>query len=237
MRFPAPLIRGRLIQRYKRFLADVLREDGQELTAACPNTGAMLGLTEPGSAIWLSTSDSPSRKYRHTWELVEVGRGRRREFVGINTGLPNRIVAEVVAAGRIDRLGGYETLRREVRYGAASRIDILLEDPSRGRCWIEIKNVHLSRAPGLAEFPDCPTERGVKHLRELSAMTRAGDRAVMVFLIQRLANRFAIASDLDPTYAAAFAAARAVGVEAIALTCRVSPDAIETDSEVPIVAA
>jgi sugar fermentation stimulation protein A len=234
MRLP-PLTRGTLIQRYKRFLADVRLDDGRLVTATCPNTGSMLGLAHPGSTVWLSESDSPTRKYRFTWELVEADLGRGAELVGINTGHPNKLVAEAVMARRIRSLAGYPTLRREVRYGQASRIDLLLECRKKGLCYVEIKNVHLSRRPGLAEFPDSVTARGVKHLAEMSAMVRQGHRAVMVFLIQRsAARRLRLARDIDPAYGAAFDAARAAGVEAIALRCRVGTDEIAVDRPVPI---
>lgn len=237
MKFPSPLIRGRLVQRYKRFLADVVLDDGREITATCPNTGAMLGLCMPGLPIWLSASESPTRKYAHTWELVELGTGRQRSFVGINTSHPNAIVAEALAAGAIPELSGYRSVRREVKYGQSSRIDLLLEDPARGLAYVEIKNVHLLREPGLAEFPDCRTERGVKHLVELTGMVRAGHRAVMIYLIQRTdATRFRPAADIDPKYAAALASARAAGVEAYAVTCRISPEAILADKVLPVLA-
>ena len=185
MRFPSALERGRLLQRYKRFLADVALDSGETVTASCPNTGSMLGLTAPGSRVWLSRSDSQTRKYAHTWEMVEADLGHGPALVGINTGHPNKLVAEAIASSRIKTLTGYQTLRREVRYGEASRIDILLEDARKGRCYVEVKNVHLMRQAGLAEFPDCVTERGAKHLRELAAMAAEGHRSVMVFLIQR----------------------------------------------------
>jgi sugar fermentation stimulation protein A len=235
MRFPTPLIRGRLVQRYKRFLADVRLDTGATVTATCPNTGSMIGLVAPGSLVWLSESDSPTRKYRHTWELVEADLGKGPSLVGINTGHPNKLVAEAIEAGRVKELKGYSGLRREVKYGANSRIDILLEDPAKGLCYVEVKNVHLSRRHGLAEFPDSVTERGAKHLAEMSEMVRQGHRAMMVFLIQRAeASRLALAGDIDPGYLAAFAAARAAGVEAIALRCRVSPEEIAVEKAVPI---
>jgi sugar fermentation stimulation protein A len=235
MRLP-PLLRGTLIRRYKRFLADVRLDDGRSVTATCPNTGSMLGLCAPGSVVWLSRSDVPTRKYPFTWELVEADLGRGSTLVGINTGHPNKLVAEALAAGRVGALTGYPTLRREVRYGQSSRIDLLLECPRRGMCYVEIKNVHLSRRHGLAEFPDSVTARGVKHLGEMSAMVRQGHRAVMVFLIQRSEARgLALARDIDPTYGAAFDAARAAGVEAIALRCRVSTGEIAVDGPVSIV--
>ncbi len=235
MEFAPPLIRGRLIKRYKRFLADVLLDSGETITATCSNTGSMRGLTTPGAAVWLSVSASPTRKYAHTWEVVEADLGEGPVLVGINTNHPNRIVAEAISGGHIPALSGYATLRREVRYGAASRIDILLEDPARGLAYVEVKNVHLSRTPGLAEFPDSVTERGAKHLRELSAMVAAGHRAVMVYLIQRAdARAFAFAADIDPAYARAFVEAEAAGVEAIALACTVTPEAITLARDVPL---
>ena len=236
MKFPSPLVRGRLVKRYKRFLADIALDDGTLVTASCPNTGSMMGLATPGAVVWLSVSASPTRKYPHTWEMVEADLGRGPELVGINTGHPNRLVTEAVAAGEIPEIAGYAALRREVRYGLASRIDLLLEDAAKGSAYVEIKNVHLSRELGLAEFPDSVTERGVKHLVELSAMVAAGHRAIMLYLIQRAdAERFTLAADVDPDYAAAYRTARAAGVEAIAYACRLTPEEIAISKPVPIV--
>jgi sugar fermentation stimulation protein A len=235
MRFPSPLVRGRLIARYKRFLADVALDSGATVTASCPNTGSMLGLAAPGATVWLSRSDSATRKYAHTWEMVETDLGAGPSLVGINTGHPNKLVAEAIAARRIEPLAGYASLEREVKYGEASRIDILLEDAQKGRCYVEVKNVHLMRESGLAEFPDCATARGVKHLRELGRMVAEGHRAVMLFLIQRNdARRFRLASDLDPAYSEAFAQAHAIGVEAMAFACRMSPEEIALDKPIRI---
>lgn len=235
MRFPAPLLRGTLIQRYKRFLTDVRLDDGRLVTATCPNTGSMLGLTTPGSVIWLSESDSPTRKYRFTWELVEADLGKGPALVGVNTGHPNRLVAEALEAKRIKPLAAYPSIRREVKYGRNSRIDILLEGAGVGGCYVEIKNVHLSRTHGRAEFPDCETERGVKHLEEMSQMVREGHRAVMIFLIQRSdAKRFALARDIAPKFATAYDRALSAGVEPMALRCRMSPEEIVVDKPVPM---
>ncbi|MGQ0673090.1 MAG: DNA/RNA nuclease SfsA [Hyphomicrobium sp.] len=235
MRFPRPLIRGTLVQRYKRFLADVTLDAGAAVTATCPNTGSMLGLTAPGSIVWLSESDSPTRKHRHTWELIEADLGQGPTLVGINTQHPNRIVEDALKGGRIEGLAGYAGLRREVKYGLNSRIDLLLEDAAKGLCYVEVKNVHLSRKAGLAEFPDSVTERGVKHLAELSSMVAQGHRAVMVYLIQRAdIRRFGLAADIDPAYAAAYAEAKAAGVEMLAFRCRLTPEEIALDSDVPI---
>lgn len=237
MKFTTPLVRGRLIRRYKRFLADVELDGGETITATCSNTGSMLGLATPGAAVWLSVSTSPTRKYAHTWEMVEADLGQGPTLVGINTNHPNRLVAEAVVAQELPELNGYASLRREVKYGVASRIDLLLEDPAKGLAYVEIKNVHLSRTPGLAEFPDSVTERGAKHLRELTSMVEAGHRAVMVYLIQRGdAERFTFARDIDPRYVEAYIAARAAGVEAIAYACALTPGEIRIAGPVPIVA-
>ncbi len=236
MRFPRPLVQGTLIQRYKRFLADVRLEDGRVVTATCPNTGSMMGLTAPGCRVWLSESDSPTRKYRHTWEMVEADLGKGPMLVGINTGHPNKLVAEAISERRVRALVGYPELRREVNYGPNSRIDILLQCATKGLCYVEVKNVHMSRRHGLAEFPDSVTERGTKHLAEMSDMVRAGHRAVMVYLVQRgEATKLAFARDVDPSYGLAFDQARAAGVEAIALRCRMSTDEIAVDRTIPIV--
>lgn len=235
MRFPAPLIPATLIQRYKRFLADVRLDDGRVLTVTCPNTGSMHGLTTPGARIWISHSSSPTRKYAHTWELVETDLGAGPVLVGINTMLPNRIVTEALTAGLIPSLAGYPELKREQKYGRNSRIDILLSHPARGRCYVEIKNVHMARRSGLAEFPDSVTERGTRHLGELADMVRQGHRAMMVYLIQRGdPETFSLARDVDPAYGLAFDAAVAAGIEALALTCRIGPDGIEIADTIPI---
>lgn len=244
MKFLAPLVRGHLLKRYKRFLADVALDTGEAVTASCANTGAMFGLADPGMAVWLSWNDNPARKYRYTWEMTELTAdglvtGQRREhgnthLVGINTGHPNTIVAEALAAGRVAELTGYDTLKREVKYGAASRIDLLLSDPAKGLAYVEVKNVHLMRTTGLAEFPDCRTLRGVKHLEELSNMVAAGHRAVMLYLIQRGdAERFGIAADIDPRYGTAHGRARDHGVEMLVYRCRLSPEEIVLDARVP----
>jgi len=235
MRFAAPLVPATLLRRYKRFLADVRLPDGEEVTAHVANPGAMTGLMAPGSRVWLSKSDNPKRKLPWSWELVEVDFGGGPELVGVNTAHPNGLVAEALAAGVIPELAGYASARREVRYGRNSRVDVLLEDPARPPCYVEIKNVHLMRRQGLAEFPDAVTARGAKHLDELAAQVAAGCRAVMLFLIQiGSAERFALAADIDPTYARAFARARAAEVEAVAYRCAITADGIDCARTVPI---
>jgi len=231
MRFTSPLVEGRLIRRYKRFLADVALADGQTATVHCANPGSMIGLAEPGMRVFLSRSESPTRKLPWSWELVEIAGG----LVGINTSHPNRLVGEAITMNAIPELSGYGNVRREVRYGTNSRIDFLLSDRTRPSAYVEVKNVHLSRTKRLAEFPDSVTARGAKHLAELSAMAASGHRAIMVYLIQRSdVAEFALARDLDPAYADAFDRARQAGVETIAYDCRLSLEEIAVGRRVPI---
>ncbi|MGY5811471.1 DNA/RNA nuclease SfsA [Rhizobium sp. LEGMi198b] len=231
MLFDPPLVPARLIARYKRFLFDAELESGEIITGSCPNTGSMQGLTTPGSRIWLSEHDSPKRKYRHVFELIEAD----GTTVGVNTAMPNRLAAEAIALRQISDLGDYTTVRREQNYGRNSRIDLLLTDPLRTTTYVEVKNVHFMRQPGLAEFPDTVTARGAKHLEELGDMAQAGYRAVMLFVIQRHdCRRFRVCGDLDTVYTAAFERALKRGVEVYAVKCKVSPTEITPAGLIPI---
>jgi sugar fermentation stimulation protein A len=235
MLFPTPLVPATLVRRYKRFLADVVLPTGETITAHVANPGAMTGLAVPGAKVWLSKSGNPKRKLPWSWELIEVDLGSGLEVVGVNTGHPNLIVGEALASKAIPELAGYGSLRREVKYGLNSRVDFLLENMGRPACYVEIKNVHLMRTSGLAEFPDAVTARGAKHLDELAAMVAAGHRAVMLFLIQiGSAARFSLARDIDVAYGRAFDRARAAGVEALAYRCLLAPDGIHLGTAVPI---
>ena len=233
MEFPVPLVRGRLVRRYKRFLADAALETGEVITAHCANPGAMLGVAPADGEIWLSPSRNPKRKLAWSWELVRVGQG----LVGINTSWPNLLAEEAILTGAVPELGGYTTLRREVRYGRNSRIDLLLEADGRPTCYVEVKNVHLSRGDSLAEFPDCVTARGAKHLLELADMAAGGARAVMLFIVQRGdCDRFRTAEEFDPAYHAGLKAALRVGVEVLVYGCDVSVGGIRVDRRLELLA-
>ncbi|MEK9677579.1 MAG: DNA/RNA nuclease SfsA [Rhodospirillaceae bacterium] len=223
MNFPDPLIKGTLVKRYKRFLSDIVLESGEEITAHCANSGTMLSVNDPGSEVWVSPARNPDRKLKFTWELIRVG----KSLVGINTALPNKIVQEAIEAGTVPELQGYAMLRREVKYGKNSRIDILLEDAAKPPCYVEIKSVTMRRDK-VAEFPDAVTARGTKHLGELADQVKVGSRAVMFYLIQREdCETFTLADDIDPAYAEALTVARKAGVEVLAYKCSLTPEEIK----------
>lgn len=236
MQLPSPLISGRLVRRYKRFLADILLDSGETVTAHCANPGSMLGLAAPGSQVWLSRSSDPRRKLAYSWVLLDLADEQFTARVGINTSAPNALAAEAISLGQIPELGGYASIRREVRYGTNSRIDLLLSDPARPDCYVEIKNAHLSRVPGLAEFPDSVTARGKKHLVELAKIARSGMRAVMLFIVQRDdCQALCIADDIDPAYAEAFRMAQTDGVECLVYDCRLDLTEIVINQRLPFV--
>jgi sugar fermentation stimulation protein A len=235
MKFGIPLIPAMLVRRYKRFLADVIFDTGEMTTVHVPNPGAMTGLDKPYSRVWLSDSQNPMRSLRYTWELIEADCGSGPEIIGVNTVQPNLLVAEALQAGLFPQLREYPTIRREVKYGTNSRADFVLEAPQRPRCYLEVKNVHLMRTPRLAEFPDSVTARGAKHLDDLATMVARGTRAVLLFIIQiASAERFAVAGDVDPAYAAGFVRARAKGVEVLAWRCKINVEGIDIVAPVPV---
>jgi len=233
MKFEHKLLRGTLIKRYKRFLADVRLDDGTIVTAHCANSGSMMGLKDAGTIVWLSPATNPKAKLNYKWELLEAG----GSLVGINTSLPNRLVEEAISNGSITELEGYHNLRREMKYGKNSRIDIFLSGSTLGDadCYVEVKSVTLSRQKNIAEFPDSVTLRGTKHLQELSQMVMDGHRAMMVYLVQRNdCTEFRIAADIDPAYAAALDAALYNGVEAVCYGCNLTCKEIIVKQRIPI---
>lgn len=235
MQFDPPLEQGRLLQRYKRFLADIETLGGEQLTIHCPNTGSMLNCLSPGGRIWFSRSRDPKRKLPGTWELTETPQGR---LACINTARANRLVEEALRAGVISELNGFTVLRREVRFGTEnSRVDFLLEFAA-GPAYIEVKSVTLGFADSaVAAFPDTRSERACKHLRELTRLARDGVRAVQLYCVN-LAGVEAVrpAAEIDPQYAQALAEARASGVEVLAYGCALSVTGIELIKPLPVVA-
>jgi sugar fermentation stimulation protein A len=228
MRFDA-LVEGRLLKRYKRFLADVELANGELITAHCPNTGAMTGCAEPGSKVWLSRSDSKTRKYPHTWELVETAQG----MACVHSASANRTVEEAFRAGCIDGFEKYPLLRREVKYGEGSRADLLLEGES-GRVFVEVKSVTLCRERGQGVFPDAVSERGRKHIRELQAIIDEQTRAVLFFCVYHNGiDRVSAAGDIDPNYRDALAEGLDNGLEVLAWAADINPGGIELARRLP----
>ncbi len=203
------LVRGRLIKRYKRFLADAALSDGRIVTAHCPNSGRMTGCSEPGRPVFLSQHDNPRRKLKYTWELIKMP----TSLVGVNTLVPNRLVARAVYNGQVPALDGYAQVKTEATINARTRLDLKLSGPDRPDCYIEVKNCTLVD-DGLAMFPDARTIRGQKHLQELARLLRAGARAVIFFVVQRMdASCFCPADTIDPEYGRYLRQVAAEGVE------------------------
>nr|WP_040309619.1 DNA/RNA nuclease SfsA [Asticcacaulis biprosthecium] len=222
--FQRALIKGRLQARYKRFFADIELDTGETITAHCPNPGKMLGLLAPGTEALVTPLNDPSKKLQYRLEALK----ERDCWVGVNTQWPNRLIAQAIAADLIPEISGYTSIIPEVKYGRNSRIDLLVTGhPDRPDAYVEIKNVHLSRRDGHAEFPDCVTERGAKHLLELIDMVHQGYRAAVVFCVQRNdVTTFDIARDCDPGFARAYDQARAAGVEFISISWEMSAEGL-----------
>lgn len=230
MEFPTPLIPGRLIRRYKRFLADVLLEDGREVVAHCPNPGSMLGLADPGQRIWVEPNDDPKKKLKFGWRLVELPTG----MVGIDTSLPNKIVAHALERQEIAAFAAYSACRKEVPYGNGSRVDFVLSGGGPD-LYLEVKSVTLSREPGRAEFPDSVTARGARHLAELSKIAADDQRAALLYVVQRSdCDHVCVARDLDPGYAQALDDARAAGVQVISLGTTITPASVALAGPMPV---
>lgn len=230
MRFESALIQGRLVRRYKRFLADVALDDGAVVVAHCPNPGAMRTCMAPDARVWLSRQDAPHRKLAYTWELSEVDGA----LVCVNTGRANPVVAEALAGGVIHELCPHDEVRAEVRYGSRSRIDFLLTAGGR-RCYLEVKNVTMRAGPGLGAFPDAVTARGTRHLEELMAMVAGGHRAAMLFCCSRSDIRAVRPADeIDPVYGQALRRAAAAGVELLAYRCDLSTRDIRLAERIPL---
>jgi sugar fermentation stimulation protein A len=223
------LIGGALIKRYKRFLADVRLKNGHVVTAHCPNSGSMLECSAPGRPVYLSRHDSPKRRLKYTWEMIEMP----SSLVGVNTMVPNRLVRVSIGSGKIKELTGFDSVRSEVRYGQNSRIDLLLERGNR-RCFVEIKNCTLV-SDEIAYFPDATTSRGLKHLVELQNQICSADRCVMFYLIQRMdAKLFRPADHIDPAYGKELRRAVNNGIEILAYDVQLDLNKIKLNKTVSI---
>jgi sugar fermentation stimulation protein A len=228
LNFKSKLVRGTLVKRYKRFLADVLLEDGSQVVVHCTNSGSMKSCLETGAEVYLCPVNDPKRKTRFTWEIIKIN----GDWVGINTGNPNRLAYEAIVEGKIPGLGNYTTVAREVKFGD-SRFDIFAQNESE-KCFVEVKNVTLKEGE-YALFPDAVTIRGQKHLKTLIEVKKQGMRAVMLFIVQRSDVKiFAPAGEIDPIYAATLKMAVAEGVEVIAMQAKVTPDKIELEKKLPV---
>ncbi|MCY3565376.1 MAG: DNA/RNA nuclease SfsA [Gammaproteobacteria bacterium] len=232
MNYPGPLEQAVLLRRYKRFLADVETPAGEVLTIHCPNTGSMRNCREPGSRVWYTTSDNPKRKYRQTWQIVEVD---GRNLVGVNTAMANPLVEEAIKGGLVQSLAGFTALKREAAYSSGGRADFLVSLPERD-CYVEVKNVSLAEE-GVGRFPDAVTERGQRHLRELMAVRRDGFRAMVIFCVAHDgAQRVRPADDIDPRFGELLREAAREGVELLA--CGASYDiaggTVLLDRQVPV---
>ena len=225
-----PLIEGRLIKRYKRFLADIELDTGEKVTAHCPNSGSMKGCAIPGSQVWLSVSDNPKRKYKHTWELIKVP----ETMIGINTLVPNKLVKQFIENGLIQELSGYDRVKAEVKTSRHTRLDLLLENEAGEKCYVEIKNCTLVEE-GTAMFPDAVTVRGQKHLDELEHLVSLGHRGIIFFLIQRMdAKAFKPAAMIDKVYAEKLKKAVENGVEIIVRDTVINTQVIQIRNIVPV---
>lgn len=225
-----PLIKGVLLKRYKRFLADVLLETGEIVTAHCPNSGSMKGCAPGGAEVWLSKSDNPKRKLKYTWELLKVP----ATMIGINTLLPNKLVKQSIENGLIDELSGYDIIKPEVKTSRHTRLDLYLEKKNGDKCYIEIKNCTLVEDE-IAMFPDAVTTRGQKHLDELENLAGLGHRSIIFFLIQRMdARAFKPADMIDKVYAEKLKQVIGKGVEVIAKDTEIDTEMIRIRNSIPV---
>jgi len=228
MIFQEKLVHGTLIKRYKRFLADVRLDDGSEVVAHCTNSGSMKSCIEIGAEVFLTPVNDPKRKTKFTWEMIKIN----GDWIGINTGNPNKLAFEAIFAGTISGLEGYKSVRREVKYGD-SRFDVFAENESE-KCFVEVKNVTMKKGR-YALFPDAVTTRGQKHLKTLMEVKASGIRAVMLYIVQRSdVEIFAPATEIDPNYAEALKLSVNAGVEVIVMQAKVTPQKIELVKMLPV---
>ena len=227
MKFNKKLLQGTLIKRYKRFFVDINYKK-KIITAHCPNSGSMMGLLEKGNKVWFSLSDNPKRKLKYTLEIIEV----KNEKIGINTLLTNKIVFEALINKKIETLNKFNNIKPEVKFSDKTRFDFLLSN-SKGKCFLEVKNVTLLRERKIAEFPDAVTSRGTKHLNELCDAKKKGYQSYILYLIQREdCDSFKIAEDIDEDYKAAFVKALKTGVKILCYDCKLNNEEIKLNKQI-----
>ena len=227
MKFKERLLQGTLIKRYKRFFVDI-KYKNKTITGHCPNTGSMMGLLNKGNKIWFSRSDNLSRKLKYTLEIIEVG----KKMIGINTLLTNKIVFEALSQKRIKNFVKFNNIKPEVKFSDKTRFDFLISD-NKEKCFLEVKNVTLSRKDKIAEFPDAITSRGTKHLKELIIAKQRGFESYILYLIQREdCKSFRIAKDIDEDYKIAFDKALKKGVKIICYDCKISTEGIKLNNRI-----
>ncbi|MCY4304477.1 MAG: DNA/RNA nuclease SfsA [Aestuariivita sp.] len=233
MQFQTPLIPANLKKRYKRFLADCILDNGQQITAHCPNPGSMIGLAEPNTRIWLEPNYNPKKKLKFGWRLVEHLNGH---FTGVDTTIPNRILRHALEAHSIPQLNQYDSVQPEIKVNKGSRIDFLLTAKKQPNTYIEVKSVTLMRQKGMAEFPDAVTERGTRHLQELERISNQGHRAILFFLVQRTDCRhLTIADDIDQIYAHTLKQAQTAGVEILAYGSQINSKEITLGTKIDFI--
>lgn len=231
MRYDRTLIPATLIKRYKRFLADVTLENGENITVHCANTGAMTGCAEPGSKVWLYNSENLKRKYPHSWELVELP--QENDFICINTARPNQIVEEALKDNRIEAVKEYQNVKREVKYGEGSRVDFYLSQSGLPDVYLEVKSVTLL-TDGVGAFPDAVTLRGQKHIQELQSVVENGHRAVLLFcVLHSQIERVTVADSIDKKYGELLREAIGNGVEVLCYGSDISPTGLVVTHELP----
>ena len=227
MKFKERLLQGTLIKRYKRFFVDI-KYKNKIITGHCPNTGSMMGLLNEGNKIWFSRSDNLSRKLKYTLEIIEVG----KKMIGINTLLTNKIVFEALSQKKIKNFVKFNNIKPEVKFSDKTRFDFLISD-NKEKCFLEVKNVTLSRKDKIAEFPDAITSRGTKHLKELIIAKQRGFESYILYLIQREdCKSFRIAKDIDEDYKIAFDKALKKGVKIICYDCKISTEEIKLNNRI-----
>jgi len=228
MRFKTPLVKGKLIRRYKRFLADIELENGDIVIAHCTNSGSMKSCIEAGADVYLSSADDPNRKTKFTWEMIKIS----NNWVGVNTAWPNLLAFEAIKNNEIPELSGYLQVKREVKFGD-SRFDVFCENDNE-RCFVEVKNVTMKQGDSVL-FPDAVSTRGLKHLNTLIEVKKQGIRAVMLYIVQRSdVNMFGAAADIDPEYADALKIALIKGVEILVYQAKVTPKEIILTNRLPL---